>query len=1060
MRIDPAGAIDMPRMRFAMRFTSLGMALASGAALVAQVTTGSLTGSVKGANGAPLAHVRVTLSSPAMFAPRVLTTDANGEWRAPLLPVGAYRVQAAKDGFIGAEAVNLRVGIGTAFHQELVLKPVTQASAVVEVNATSSEVDKADTKASTNFSSELLETLATADRAFYGATDLTAGVATSSNGGFSIRGGATQNTLYRVNGTDIKDDLQGAQVGTWVIEDNIVDVQVVLSPLNARNGRSLGGQVNVVTKTGGNEFEGSFRAHLGRPTWSATNPYSKGQAGEVSDNLNRSYDLTFSGPIVKDRLWFSLGTILTPVSSDSAETGPSTPFAQGPMRSGYSDLDNLVATPPTGYAFASFLTQSKFYTPTMRSNYFELKVSGAINANHTVDLSLTDSGNRLDNRNPGVPIRRLESLGTQKGKQSAWGLSYKGVLGAEAFLEARYNRYRSEAIFPTGDPRFGSEAVDVWMDALDPAPHNFYRVGYPFGLGITPRPDQRNNTSANVNLNLFKDGIGGHHQMDLGVEYYQADRNTTQQAGAGNRSFRVGGAYYNAATQDWLFPAIIWPGKGVVGQSGSGNTGLAPVMFQSLGQDGVTKNTTTSVYANDSLTINKHWIVMVGLRLDAISVTNTDGRTLAKASDLSPRFQVTYDPKGDGRHVLTFTAARFQGDFTSGFTSAFVSTAASRSVSYGFSGLPGQKSLASANTWAETFRWITYAQLTDPRNYTGLVDGASTAYAYFDDSKSYQVDKDLKSPYLDEATLTYRRNYDNGNFFRLTYVRREWKQEWAFSTDYLPERMVTISDPVGSGLPDKLANTVRIFNSDALTRHYQGLEVEFLRKITPTFTVNGNYTYGRLTGNNNGGDSPLSTFRENSVPGYFFNRTYLTGTLGLTDKDIAPEGPLVSDQTHRARLSFTLERPLDKGRITYSALVRYDSGNNWSAAYAHPLSQLAGGPLANIPNAPSAPDTYTQFYGGRGQYTFNDVYQVDLKVAFRFPLGYRSLQLVGDLQINNLLNQIQQATYSTGRAPLPYGADRLYLNTTANGTFGSARAQDGNYWTSGRSMGTSIGLRF
>ncbi|HJV21158.1 MAG TPA: TonB-dependent receptor [Holophagaceae bacterium] len=1036
---------------------------------MAQSTTGSLTGAVKGANGAPLADAKVILTSPALFAPRVVMTDTKGEWRAQLLPVGAYRVQALKDGFIGAEAQNLRVGIGTALHQELVLKPVAQASAVVEVVGNNADLDKADTKASTNFSAETLEALAAADRGFVGATDLAPGVASSSNGGFSVRGGATQNTLYRVNGTDIKDDLQGAQVGTWVIQDNIADVQVVLSPLNARNGRALGGQVNVVTKTGGNEFEGSFRANLSRPTWGSENPYTKPLPHWVNDDLSRTLDITFSGPIVKDRVWFSLGTILTPSQSGSYETGPSTRLAQGPMRTGLPSIDTFVATGPSGYSFASSLADTKPYSSTYTSNYIEGKITGAINENHTMDLSYTVSDNRITNRNPGVPIRRTEALGTQTGKQQAWGINYRAVLGADKFLETRYNRYLSEAVFPTGDPRFSSDAVDIWFDAISPNPHNFYQIGYPFGLGITPRPDKRNNTSANVNLGVVKDFWGIHHEMDLGMEYYQADRNTTQQAGEDNRYFRAGGAFYNQATQDWLFPAIIWPGYGIAGQSATGNTGLAPVMWQYMGRDGITKNTTASVYANDSMTIGKHWSLMLGLRFDTIGVTDTDGRSLAKASDISPRFQLRFDPKGDGRHVFTFTAARFQGDFTSGFTSSFVTTATSKQVNYGFAGLPGQP-----NVWQDqsssAVRWLTYAQLTNPANYTHPITdvgyGTSTAYAFYDNSKSYIVDPNLKSPYMDEMTLTYRRAFEGGNFARFTYVHRQWKKEWAFASDYALDQMVTISDPSGSGLPDKLANTVHIFNSDKLTRRYQGFEVEVYRKFTPSFSMSGNYTYGRLTGNNNGGDSPLSTFRDNSIPGYYNNRRYLTQEMGLTDAQIAPDGPLTNDQTHRVRLSFTLERPLDKGRITYSALARYDSGSNWSANYSRPLGQNGydqygnPGPMQNIPNAPAAPASFTYYYGGRGQYTFNDTYQVDLKVSYRIPLGYKMFQLMGDIQVSNLFNQILKVGYSTSRAPLPYGSNYLFLNTTPYGTFGGANAQEGNYWTSGRSFATSIGLRF
>jgi len=1055
----------MQQLRAMMRFSSLGLAIVSGAALMAQATTGGLSGSVRTSQGNPLPGVKVILTSPALFSPRVMYTDTKGEWRALLLPVGGYRIQAVKDGFVGSSAHDVRVGIGTALRQDFTLKETVQAGATVEVVGSTVELDKGDTKSSTNFSAEILDTLAAPDRGFYGAADLTAGVATSGNGGLSVRGGSTQDTLYRLNGTDIKDDYQGAQVGTWIIEDNVVDVQVVLSPLNARNGRALGGQVNVVTKTGGNDFEGSFRAHLARPSWGSTNDYTKNTPGQVDDKLGRTFDVAISGPIIKDRLWFALGTILTPSSTTAMEIGAGNPLAQGPMRTGDPVLDGVVANPPAGYAFASFLTAAKPYAQTYNSNYFEAKVTGAVSTNNTVELSYTGSGDTIDNRDPAGGLVRLQALGTQKDSRSAVGLNFRSVLSGEAFLDARFNRFRSKTSFPTGDPKYGTDAVDVWMDTVAPNPHSYLDVGYPFAQGISTGADRRNSTSGNINLSLFKDLPGGRHELDLGVEYYQADRATLSQAGADNRYFRTGSAYYNTATDSWLFPAIIWPYYGGQGQSSSGNTGLAPVMWQFYGQDGTTRNTTASLYANDSVTINKHLVAMAGLRYDRISVTDTTGARLAKAADFSPRLQLRYDVNGDSHHVLTVTAARFQGDFTSGFTAAFITQANSKEVSYGFSGLANQPDPYSGNPAA--VQWLTYAQLTNPANYTATNTylsnynlGPSTAYAFSDSSKSYLLDPNLHSPYMDEATLTYRRSYDGGNFMRFTYVNRVWKDNWAFSTDYTPSQMATISDPSGSGLPDKLASTVHVFNSNALTRSYQGLEIEFLRKITPRFTVNGNYTYGRLTGNNNGGDNPLSTFRDNSVPGYYGNRQFLTQTMHLTDQDFAPTGPLASDQTHRARMSFTYDVPLDKGHISYSALLRYDSGNNWSAAYAHPLSESTGGTMPNIANAPPAPGAYTQYYGGRGQYTFNDVTQVDLKVSWRIPLGYGSLQLIGDLQVNNLFNVMEQATYSTATAALPYGADKMYLNTTSFGTFGSANPQVANYWMNGRSVGTSIGLRF
>jgi outer membrane receptor for ferrienterochelin and colicin len=196
-----------------------------------------------------------------------------------LLPVGNYKVTAVKDGFVTAGAKDIRLGVGAAVSQDLTMQPVAAAGTTVEVVASAATVDKTDTKAATNFSSDDLIALPGVDRSFTGAADMAPGLTTGRGGSFSVRGGATQNTNYRVNGVDVKDDYQGDLTGTFVIEDNIDDVQVILSPLNARNGRALGGAVNVVTKSGGNDFKGSIRATLARDSWNAHNPSYTYQAG-------------------------------------------------------------------------------------------------------------------------------------------------------------------------------------------------------------------------------------------------------------------------------------------------------------------------------------------------------------------------------------------------------------------------------------------------------------------------------------------------------------------------------------------------------------------------------------------------------------------------------------------------------------------------------------------------------------------------------------------------------------------------------------------------------------
>jgi hypothetical protein len=813
-----------------------------------------------------------------------------------------------------------------------------------------------------------------------------------------------------------------------------------------------------------------MRAHISRPSWSAKTPYSQSKNGEVSDILNRTFDVTVSGPIIKDRVWFSLGTILTPSQANSYQVLPSSPLAKAPVRVSSNGtnkpIDNLVAAGPGGgYAFASDLLTAKPYTRLETAGYYEAKLTAAISTDHTVEFSMVKSNDELKNRNPygdggsATTIRRLEMLGTQTDKAAAWGINYRGVLSSTTSLEARYNRYTSEAVYPQGDPISNGNYLDLWLaNPAGSAVQSQTDVGRILGFGITNVPDKRNNSSANVNLKVFRDFAGTNHEFDFGVEYYQSDRGTSRAQGADNQYARVGGAFYNGTTNSWLFPGIIWEGPGINGQSGSGNTGLAPIMYKYLGKDGTTKNTTSSAYINDNVIINNNWGLMVGLRYDKIGVVDTTGQTLASNSDFSPRFQLRWDVLGNSRHLVTFTAAEFGGDFTTGFTDAFIQKADSSWIQYGFSGLPGQPKYSADP--ANALRWLTYAQVMDPNNYTGL--NGATAYGYTDGSKTYKIDGKLRAPMLDELTLGYRRNYAQGNYVRATYVYRVWKDDWAFSQDYALDQMVTLPPPAGSNLKTQMTPSIHVFNSNELHRKYQGLELEWMNRISDIWTMAGNYTYGRLTGNNNGGDQ-TSSFRDNGIPGYFGNRNWLTGDkasgkgLGLGNETFAPDGPLLMDQTHRARLTLTAELPIGKGKISYSFLMRYDSGNNWSATYAAPMGMPS---LAPIPNTTIAvkPATYVKYYGGRGNYTYNDTYGVDFKLAYHVPLGFFKTQLVGDLQVTNLFNQMIQSTYSTVFAGNgTNGSNELFLNP---GVTGTANKANGDYWVNGRSFAASIGLRF
>ncbi|WLT32361.1 carboxypeptidase-like regulatory domain-containing protein [Geothrix sp. PMB-07] len=108
--------------RQALMLPAVAAMLASGTSLVAQVTTGSLSGKVT-QGGKPVARARLAFESPALFQPRIVQTDAKGEYRAMLLPVGNYTIKVSAEGMLGKTASNVRVGLGSNLTMDFPLAP-------------------------------------------------------------------------------------------------------------------------------------------------------------------------------------------------------------------------------------------------------------------------------------------------------------------------------------------------------------------------------------------------------------------------------------------------------------------------------------------------------------------------------------------------------------------------------------------------------------------------------------------------------------------------------------------------------------------------------------------------------------------------------------------------------------------------------------------------------------------------------------------------------------------------------------------------------------------------
>lgn len=1083
--------------------TSLALALAGGAVLMAQSTTGSLNGVVRDSKGQPLPGVRVAIESPALFRPKVHITDAKGEFRDPLLPVGYYTVAVSKEGFLGQKAENLRIGVGANLRREFTLKSVNEAQATVEVLAGSATLDKSDTKESRNFSAGLLEALPTT-KTFSGVADLSPGLEQAGPGGIRIRGGESIMTQYKVNGADfsnvIYDYSRANRYDSYVISDNVEDIQVVLSALNAKEGRSTSGQLNVVTKAGGNDFAGSIRAIIGRNSWQA-DPHkafrSSYLGGTYADDLSKRYEITFNGPIIKDRLWFSLGTVQRP---DTVSQWRRDTFGQRPEDGGFGYycttgnplIDGQIqsqfnALQQQGYSmwFGDMVPENtKLYSSITKRTHYEGKLTWGINVDHTVEYSIfsDETKQSLDPANTGMA--RDSTFGPYSDGSVRQVVGYRGVLAPNLFLEVKGSRMDNTTKHAVGDTTFNEEMI---LNSANAQGYHYNYDAYPHwggeakvaNTGWVSAPEKTMNRTFNANLKAFWSGFG-QHESDLGLDYYAGHYRTAWGYGDNNRKFQVGGILAknrNDTPDQWRFLAVNWDPKFDYGYQGgyfdptsgyehqwwypgSSSYGPAPYVIQFLGHDGQTTNATSSAYLNDAWTLNKHWNVMVGLRFDHYLLQDTDGATRGDSSRFSPRLGLKFDPKGDAKHVYSFSFARYSSDYPQNFVRRFLTLSDAKSIEWGWS---ANSDYTDRNPSKPLASWVDWSAITNMANYGHLI---STN----DSSKEALVDPNVKTPYTDEITFGYRRNYAQGHL-SLTYVHRAWHDLFAFSQQWDPHYLVVEGDPRPNPDPtlpkyNKLAWTAG--NSDVLKRWYNGLEMEWEQRFGGHWGWGGNLNWSELMGNDDSLDT-TSTHTISPSLNYseILTRSKAYGGYGLSMDQLNPTRPLSNGLSGTLWVTYTL--PLGKGHLSLAPMLKFwtpsTSGIYVDAPFSPGLPDL---PLADPKAAaPNKPTTYARYLASPRDYSGVDGYTADFKLSLDLPIGLKGLRLIGDLTINNVFNHHYLTKTWIPTQPAPKGTDRYLIKPSEAQFAGTNRWFDGagnlstdNYFTDSRSASFSVGLRF
>ncbi|HYY58671.1 MAG TPA: TonB-dependent receptor, partial [Pyrinomonadaceae bacterium] len=350
-------------------------ALCFASAAPAQTTTSTITGEIRDTNGATVAGAQVTARHIETGLTRTTVSTDDGRFVFPGLPLGDYEIAAERSGFqrLIHRGVNLTVGETLSIDLTMVVATV---SAEVEVTGGEALVNTQTQELSYLVNERAIKELPLNGRNYTDLAILQPGVipfphrdggsAVAHGLGMSINGQDPRSNVYLLDGTtqnDFTNGPAGSAAGTALGLETIREFRVETNAYSAEYGRNSGGQVNIVSKSGTNDYRGSLYYFHRNDNLDARNFFDQARKPEFKRN---QFGASFGGPIRRDRFFFFFGyeglrenlgrTISTVVPDLRARLGllPSGQVTVSPVVRPYLDAFPLPNGPDLGGGLAQY----------------------------------------------------------------------------------------------------------------------------------------------------------------------------------------------------------------------------------------------------------------------------------------------------------------------------------------------------------------------------------------------------------------------------------------------------------------------------------------------------------------------------------------------------------------------------------------------------------------------------------------------------------------------------------------------------------------------------------
>jgi hypothetical protein len=274
----------------------------------AQSNAADIQGTIKDANNAVVANANVTARNPNTNVTRNATSNDDGLYRIINIPPGDYEITVEATGFKKAVLPKVTVTVGQAAEVDITLELGELREVVTVSNATTEIVETSKTAVATTIDQQRINNLPINERNYINFT-LTTSTVSRDNGrpigpapttGLNFGGQRGRSNLVQIDGADNTDNSVNASRST-VSQEAVQEFQVVTNSFAPEFGRSSGGVVNVVTKSGTNDLHGNVFGFLRHRSFQARNAFAP---IEDPPFTRTQYGFTIGGPFDRDRTFF------------------------------------------------------------------------------------------------------------------------------------------------------------------------------------------------------------------------------------------------------------------------------------------------------------------------------------------------------------------------------------------------------------------------------------------------------------------------------------------------------------------------------------------------------------------------------------------------------------------------------------------------------------------------------------------------------------------------------------------------------------------------------------